>query len=176
VTAPSTYTPICRTIPCRSLPSGSPSALRTLRETPMTLLRRKYFGYIFQYFYLLPTLTVYENTILPFTFFKKAVDRDEVMRLLSDLGMQARASHFPSQLSGGEMQRVAIARALVNRPAVLLADEPTGNLDHKRSMEIGALLKELNASKKLTIIMVTHNNELAQMAGRHVALSDGSLS
>jgi len=147
-----------------------------MRETAMTLVRRKYFGYIFQYFYLLPTLTVYENTILPFTFFKKEVKKEEVMQLLSDLGMQARASHFPSQLSGGEMQRVAIARALVNRPAVLLADEPTGNLDHKRSMEIGALLKELNSSKKLTIIMVTHNDELARMAGRHVALLDGSLS
>ena len=146
-----------------------------LSETELTRIRRKYFGYIFQSFHLIPTLTVYENTILPFTFYKKESSKNDAAGILDMLGMKKRMNHFPSQLSGGEMQRVAIARALMNNPEILFADEPTGNLDHNRSMEIGKLLKELNKKDNLTVIMVTHNAQLAEIAGRIVRLQDGKI-
>jgi len=146
-----------------------------LSETELTRIRRKYFGYIFQSFHLIPTLTVYENTILPFSFYKKESSKNDAAGILDMLGMKKRMNHFPSQLSGGEMQRVAIARALMNNPEILFADEPTGNLDHNRSMEIGKLLKELNKKDNLTVIMVTHNAQLAEIAGRIVRLQDGKI-
>jgi putative ABC transport system ATP-binding protein len=147
----------------------------TLSETRLTHIRRQYFGYIFQSFYLLPALTVYENTILPFTFYKNSSAKDDAAGVLEMLGLKDRMKHLPSQLSGGEMQRVALARALVNNPKVLLADEPTGNLDAKRSAEIGALLRDLNKKNGLTIVMVTHNVELAKSAHRVIELKDGML-
>jgi ABC-type lipoprotein export system ATPase subunit len=146
-----------------------------LSESKLTAIRRKYFGYIFQSFYLIPTLTVLENTLLPFTFYKKDSVSDDVMGILRRLGLEHRMDHLPGQLSGGEMQRVAVARALVNKPQILLADEPTGNLDMKRSEEIGNLLKNLNQEDGITIIMVTHNPQLAALADRQVALRDGVL-
>jgi len=146
-----------------------------LSETELTRIRRKYFGYIFQSFHLIPTLTVYENTILPFSFYKKESSKNDAAGIPDMLGMKKRMNHFPSQLSGGEMQRVAIARALMNNPEILFADEPTGNLDHNRSMEIGKLLKELNKKDNLTVIMVTHNAQLAEIAGRIVRLQDGKI-
>ncbi len=146
-----------------------------LSEAKLTLIRRDVFGYIFQKFFLIPTLTVLENVILPFTFYKKPGAEQDVGRLLAALGLDKRADHLPGQLSGGEMQRVAIARALVNKPDILLADEPTGNLDTARSEEIGWILQELNAREGLTVILVTHNLRLAALARRTIELRDGKI-
>jgi putative ABC transport system ATP-binding protein len=144
-----------------------------LSESRLTLVRREVFGYIFQRFYLVPTLTVLENVVLPFTFYRKPGASSEVGRILELLGIDHRKNHLPGQLSGGEMQRVAIARALVNKPRVLLADEPTGNLDTRRSEEIGTILGELNEREGLTVILVTHNPKLAAAARRTIEIRDG---
>jgi putative ABC transport system ATP-binding protein len=146
-----------------------------LSEARLTRIRREIFGYIFQRFYLVSTLTVLENVILPFTFYRKPGASENVGEVLQLLGIDHRKDHLPGQLSGGEMQRVAIARALVNKPQILLADEPTGNLDTKRSEEIGALLKDLNEKTGLSIILVTHNLPLARMAHRTIELRDGRI-
>jgi ABC-type lipoprotein export system ATPase subunit len=148
---------------------------RGLSEAQLTRIRREVFGYIFQKFYLVSTLTVLENVILPFTFFKKPGAEEDVGRVLELLGIGGRAGHLPGQLSGGEMQRVAIARALVNKPEILLADEPTGNLDSARSEEIGALLRDLNEREGLTVVLVTHNLRLAGLAHRTIELRDGRI-
>jgi putative ABC transport system ATP-binding protein len=146
---------------------------KILGERDLTRIRREVFGYIFQNFYLIPTLTVRENVALPLAFYRKPGAEGEVERLLGMLGMERRMDHLPGQISGGEMQRVAIARALVNRPEILLADEPTGNLDTKRSGEIGEILRELNSNAGLTIVMVTHDPGLARLGGRHIEMRDG---
>jgi putative ABC transport system ATP-binding protein len=146
---------------------------KILSERDLTRIRREVFGYIFQNFYLIPTLTVRENVALPLAFYKKPGVEGEVDRLLRMLGMDHRMNHLPGQISGGEMQRVAIARALVNRPEILLADEPTGNLDTKRSEEIGEVLQDLNRNAGLTIVMVTHNPGLGRLAGRLIEMRDG---
>jgi len=146
---------------------------RILSERELTRVRREVFGYIFQNFYLIPTLTVRENVALPLAFYRKPGVEGEAERLLGMLGMEHRLDHLPGQISGGEMQRVAIARALVNRPEILLADEPTGNLDTKRSGEIGEILQDLNRSVGLTIVMVTHNPDLARLGGRLIEMRDG---
>ncbi|HAR35461.1 MAG TPA: hypothetical protein DCR87_00865 [Acidobacteria bacterium] len=148
---------------------------RGLSESQLTRIRRQLFGYIFQNFYLIPTLTVLENVLVPFTFFKKRGAEKDVMAILKNLGLDKRAGHLPRELSGGEMQRVAIARALVNHPSVLLADEPTGNLDSERSREIGQVLRQLNEKEGLTIVLVTHNPELALSARRIMTLKDGKI-
>lgn len=142
-------------------------------EKDLTRIRREIYGYIFQNFYLIPTLTVRENVAIPLAFYRKPGSDGEVERLLGMLGMEHRMNHLPSQISGGEMQRVAIARALVNRPDILIADEPTGNLDTTRTGEIGEILQDLNRTAGLTIIMVTHNPGLAQLAGRSIQMRDG---
>jgi putative ABC transport system ATP-binding protein len=146
---------------------------KTLSERQLTRIRRNLFGYIFQKFYLIPTLNVAENIMLPFAFYRKEGSEENVSRLLNMLGIEKRKNHLPGQLSGGEMQRVAIARALVNSPRILLADEPTGNLDTARSDEIGQVLSGLNQKEGLTIILVTHNPKLAQTAHRIIELYDG---
>jgi putative ABC transport system ATP-binding protein len=146
-----------------------------LSEAKLTRVRRDVFGYIFQKFYLVSTLTVLENVILPFTFFRKPGAGEDVPRVLELLGIDKRIDHLPGQLSGGEMQRVAIARALVNKPDILLADEPTGNLDTARSEEIGRILQELNVREGLTVILVTHNPRLAALAQRTIELRDGRI-
>jgi len=146
-----------------------------LSERKLTRIRREMFGYIFQSFYLIPTLTVRENVALPLAFYRKN-GTGEIEKLLRMLGMKHRMDHLPGEISGGEMQRVAIARALVNRPEILLADEPTGNLDTKRTGEIGEVLKELNKATGLTIIMVTHNPELARLGGRVIEMRDGRIA
>ncbi len=149
------------------------SEAKPLSERRLTQIRREHFGYIFQRFYLIPTLNVEENIMLPLTFYRKSGAGD-ALTLMKQLGIENRAHHLPGQLSGGEMQRVAIARALINDPSILLADEPTGNLDSHRSNEIGEILLGLN-KKGLTIIMVTHNHELAKVGGRTLHLRDGKL-
>jgi ABC-type lipoprotein export system ATPase subunit len=147
-----------------------------LSETALTRIRRQVFGYIFQKFYLVPTLTVMENVLLPFAFFKKPEAPADPLDILKFLGLEKRTRHRPAELSGGEMQRVAIARALINKPEILLADEPTGNLDTKRSEEIGQVLKMLNKKEGLTILLVTHNPTLARVARRTITLRDGRIS
>ena len=148
---------------------------KRLSEGELTRIRRETFGYIFQNFYLIPTLTVLENVLLPLTFYRKPGTEQEAVKLLKLLGMDHRQDHLPGQISGGEMQRVAIARAMVNSPEILLADEPTGNLDTKRSAETVQVLRELNKNIGLTIIMVTHNQELARYADRILEMRDGQL-
>jgi putative ABC transport system ATP-binding protein len=149
---------------------------RVLSESALTKIRRNIFGYVFQKFYLISTLTVEENVLLPFTFYKKPGADAEVGRILKLLEIDHRKDHLPGEISGGEMQRVAIARALINRPRILLADEPTGNLDTRRSEEIGELLKSLNQREGLTIILVTHNPALAKIAHRVIELRDGAIA
>jgi putative ABC transport system ATP-binding protein len=149
---------------------------KRLSERELTKIRREAFGYIFQNFYLIPTLSVLENVVLPLTFYCKPGADDEALKLLKLLGIDNRKDHLPGQISGGEMQRVAIARAMVNQPEILLADEPTGNLDTKRSVEIVQVLRELNRTVGLTIVMVTHNQELARCADRIFEMRDGHIS
>lgn len=148
---------------------------KPLSERELTRTRRETFGYIFQNFYLIPTLTVLENVMLPLTFYRKAGLASEGIKFLDLLGLEHRKDHLPGQISGGEMQRVAIARAMVNNPEILLADEPTGNLDTKRSVEIVQALQELNKNMGLTVIMVTHNQELARQAERLYEMRDGRI-
>jgi len=149
---------------------------KQLSERALTEIRRDVFGYIFQNFYLIPTLTVMENVLLPFTFYRKPGAGKDVMGLLELLGIDHRRDHLPGKISGGEMQRVAIARSLVNSPEILLADEPTGNLDTKRSAEIVRILKDLSRDAGLTVIMVSHNLELACQADRQFEMRDGGIS
>lgn len=149
---------------------------KRLSERDLTKIRREAFGYIFQNFYLIPTLSVLENVVLPLTFYCKPGADDEALKLLKLLGIDNRKDHLPGQISGGEMQRVAIARAMVNKPEILLADEPTGNLDTKRSTEIVQVLRELNRTVGLTIVMVTHNQELARCADRILEMRDGHIA
>lgn len=151
--------------------------LHGISDNELTLIRRRRVGFIFQFFNLLPVLTAVENVGLPLllegTPFSEI--RPKAVALLEQVGLGARAEHRPEQLSGGEMQRVAIARALITNPAVLLADEPTGNLDSHTSEEIFMLLKNLN-EKGQTIVMVTHDPKAAAYGSRIITLKDGALS
>jgi putative ABC transport system ATP-binding protein len=151
--------------------SGKP-----LGERRLTEIRRRYFGYIFQSFYLIPSLTVCENVMVPLMFTGLKKSRADIMTLLEKLGIASRADHLPGQISGGEMQRAAIARALANNPRILLADEPTGNLDSQRSLEISAILKELNRDEGITIMLISHNPELAATADRIIEVRDGRIT
>ncbi len=150
---------------------GKPVAELTERER--TRFRREQIGFVFQHFGLLPALTAAENVALP-AFFAQRRSDERVKRLLEKVGLAHRHRHYPHELSGGEMQRVAIARALVNEPQILLADEPTGNLDHATGESIIALFEQLNR-EGLTIIVVTHNAALARAARRQIELLDGRL-
>lgn len=145
-----------------------------LRERDLTKIRAKKIGFVFQQFFLLPTLTAQENVELPTLFTSNGAKSRAASELLDLVGLTGRAKHLPAELSGGEMQRVAIARALVNRPKILLADEPTGNLDSHNAGEIVNLFRKLNASG-LTILMVTHNLELAEHANRLIHVKDGMI-
>lgn len=143
-----------------------------LKESGLVRLRQEHIGFVFQQFFLLPTLTVEENIELPLLFRDKRGKRTK--ELLETVGLSHRRTHLPRELSGGEMQRVAIARALINTPSILLADEPTGNLDSKNSLKVIELFRELN-SGGLTTIIVTHNHDIAAGAGRTIAISDGRI-
>ena len=147
---------------------------KSVSERELTKMRRSLFGYIFQNFYLIPTLTVYENIAVPQSFYKKEKVDYNIDTLLKNLGVSKRRNHLPGQLSGGEMQRVAIARALVNKPEIILADEPTGNLDSKNGIEVINLLSELN-KEGTTIVMVTHSDRDAAYAHRIINLFDGQV-
>lgn len=144
-------------------------------EKQLTEIRKRTVGFVFQQFFLIPTLTALENVLVPTLFLKGNDDKYKIAKELLDLvELSKRANHLPSQLSGGEMQRVAIARALINNPSLLLADEPTGNLDSKQAQKIIDILKELN-NKGRTIIMVTHNLDLAKHCHTLVPLRDGAI-
>jgi putative ABC transport system ATP-binding protein len=145
----------------------------TLHDRDLETIRRQYVGFVFQDYCLVPTLTAEENVALPLLFSRALHQRDRVRNLLARVGLQNRSDHLPRELSGGEQQRVAIARALVNDPKILLADEPTGNLDSKRGNEILTLLRDMNQTEGLTIVLSTHNRDLANRAGRQVKLVDG---
>jgi len=140
-------------------------------------LRRTQIGFVFQQFNLLPALTAQENVAYPllFNYLPKNERNERAIRLLGLVGLQDRADHLPHQLSGGEQQRVAIARALVSNPAVVLADEPTGNLDSKTSSEIYRLMREVNQLKQVTFLVVTHERELASYCDRTIELRDGKV-
>lgn len=144
-----------------------------LKERELAKVRQVNIGFVFQQFFLLPTLTVRENVELPLLFKDKG--KNIALELLDLVGLTPRVNHFPKELSGGEMQRVAVARALVNSPEILLADEPTGNLDSVNSQKIIELFKELN-QQGLTIIMVTHNPDIARIAHRTIAITDGRIA
>jgi putative ABC transport system ATP-binding protein len=143
-------------------------------ESELTKIRRKFFGYVFQKFFLIPTLTVKENILLPLVF-QGIQDDNNLDNVLQLLEIKHRKEHLPSQLSGGEMQRVAIARAIINNPPILIADEPTGNLDSRRSNEIEKLLLRLNKEIKNTIILVTHDQNLAKIGNKIINIVDGMI-
>lgn len=144
----------------------------TMPESQLVKLRREKIGFVFQQFYLIPGLSVFDNIALPLLFSKKSADRKKIESLAEMVGLEHRLNHSPAQLSGGEMQRTAIARGLVNSPDILLADEPTGNLDSENSEKIYGILRSLSESG-LTTIMITHNPELASRANRTVQIRDG---
>jgi putative ABC transport system ATP-binding protein len=146
-----------------------------LDESQLVKLRRQNIGFVFQQFLLLPTLTVRENIELPLLFNKKGTAGKRVSDLIDLLGLTHRADHLPHQLSGGEMQRVSIGRALINEPKILMADEPTGNLDSATAEKIYELFKKLN-STGLSLVIVTHNMDLAAMAHTVIKLKDGKIA
>ena len=145
-----------------------------LDDDDLTAIRARKIGFVFQQFFLLPTLTACENVQLPALFLRDREKQQRNQELLKRVGLRSRTHHLPSQLSGGEMQRVAIARALVNEPMILLADEPTGNLDTHSAETILEIFRELNADG-LTILMVTHNVEIARLTRRVIMLKDGQI-
>lgn len=150
--------------------------LFAMREEERTIFRRRNIGFIFQSFHLIPELNVEQNIIFPLLLDYKKPDPRQVEEVLEVLGLQERRSHLPGQLSGGQQQRVAIGRALITRPSLILADEPTGNLDTQNSSEVIALLKEASRKYEQTIIMITHNRSIAQTVDRVLNVSDGVLT
>ncbi|WP_071125578.1 ABC transporter ATP-binding protein [Peptoniphilus lacydonensis] len=149
--------------------------LFTMTDSELTVFRRRNIGFIFQGFNLIPELTVEQNIIFPVLLDYKKPDRKYLDELLNILGLQERRNHLPSELSGGQQQRVAIGRALITKPSLILADEPTGNLDSKNSSEVISLLKESSQKYEQTIIMITHSRSIAQAADRVLRVSDGIL-
>lgn len=148
----------------------------SLDRDRLAIFRRRQVGLIYQFYNLIPILNVYENIVLPILLDNREVPKELVSELLQKLNLTNRVEHLPSQLSGGEQQMVSIGRALITKPAIILADEPTGNLDSKNSMEVVGLLKRANIDYKQTIIMITHNMEIAKMASRVIKIVDGKIS
>lgn len=145
----------------------------TLKDEALTIFRRRKIGFVFQAFNLVPVLNVYENIVLPIELDGNEVDETYVEQIIEVLGLKEKKNSMPSQLSGGQQQRVAIARALASKPTILLADEPTGNLDSKTSQDVLSLLKITGQKFGQTIVMITHNEEIAQMADRIIHIEDG---
>ncbi len=150
--------------------------LFALNENKRTIFRRRNIGFIFQSFHLVPELTVEQNIIFPLLLDDRKPDRERVEEILEILGLSDRRSHLPGQLSGGQQQRVAIGRALATRPKLILADEPTGNLDSKNSRDVMELLLQASRRYQQTILMITHNQSLAASADRVLRVSDGILT
>ena len=147
----------------------------SLKEEALTIFRRRKIGFVFQSYNLVPVLNVYENIVLPIELDGGKVNKEFVQRIVQTLGLDGRLDALPSQLSGGQQQRVAIARALAAAPAIILADEPTGNLDSKTSQDVLSLLKVTSQKFSQTIVMITHNEEIAQMADRIIRIEDGKI-
>ena len=149
--------------------------LSAMRDEELTIFRRRKIGFVFQNYNLVPVLNVYENIVLPIQLDGNAPDKAYVERIIETLGLEAKLQHLPNNLSGGQQQRVAIARALAAKPAIILADEPTGNLDSATSLDVMGLLKVTAQKFSQTIVMITHNEELAQMADRIIRIEDGRI-
>ncbi|HIW84411.1 MAG TPA: ABC transporter ATP-binding protein [Candidatus Dorea gallistercoris] len=149
--------------------------ISSLKEEQLTIFRRRKIGFVFQSYNLVPVLNVYENIVLPVELDGNKVDREYVEEIIEILGLKEKTFSLPSQLSGGQQQRVAIARALASKPAILLADEPTGNLDSVTSQDVLSLLKVTSSRFGQTVVMITHNDEIAQMADRIIRIEDGKI-
>ncbi|WP_270646855.1 ABC transporter ATP-binding protein [Paeniclostridium hominis] len=149
--------------------------LYTLNDDKLSKIRRDEFGFIFQSFNLIPVINVYDNIVLPISLSGKKVDKKYIEDLIIKLGLKSQIKKFPNELSGGQQQRVAIARALANKPSVIFADEPTGNLDSKTTDEVMDILKMCVKEFNQTLVMITHNNEIANMADRIITIKDGKI-
>ena len=147
----------------------------SLSSDNLAIFRRREVGLIYQFYNLIPILNVEENILLPLELDNRKVDKFELNELLKVLGLQSRRKHLPNELSGGQQQRTSIGRALITKPAIVLADEPTGNLDSKSSDEVVNLLKKMNKEYKQTIIMITHNLDIAGVADRIITIEDGKI-
>jgi putative ABC transport system ATP-binding protein len=147
-----------------------------LNETQLAIFRRRQIGLIYQFYNLIPILSVEENITLPMLLDGQKVDQEQLDEIVGILGLQNRLSHLPNQLSGGQQQRVSIGRALISRPAIMLADEPTGNLDSRNSGEIMELLKMFNKTYKQTLIVITHDERIAMQADRVISIEDGKVA
>lgn len=147
----------------------------SLSEERLTIFRRRKIGFVFQSYNLVPVLNLYENIVLPLELDGKKIDREYIDQIAETLGLKDRLEALPNQLSGGQQQRVAIARALAGTPSIILADEPTGNLDSKTSQDVLSLLKVTSEKFGQTIVMITHNEEIAQMADRIIHIEDGCI-
>lgn len=150
--------------------------LYSLDESQLAIFRRRQIGLIYQFYNLIPVLNVEENITLPLLLDGRQEDKTQLNPLLTALGLQDRLNHLPNQLSGGQQQRVSIGRALVNNPAIVLADEPTGNLDSKNSSEIISLLKLFNHMYKQTLLIITHDERIAMQADRIISIEDGRIA
>ena len=146
-----------------------------LKDEALTIFRRRKIGFVFQSYNLVPVLSVWENIVLPVELDGRKVDEAYVQEVIATLGLEKKLQNLPGQLSGGQQQRVAIARALATKPAILLADEPTGNLDSRTSQDVLGLMKVTGQKFAQTMVMITHNEEIAQMADRIVRIEDGRI-
>lgn len=146
-----------------------------MNDDKLAVFRRGQVGIVYQFYNLIPILTVEENITLPCDLDGRGVDRERLEMILDSFGLRARRKHLPNQLSGGQQQRTSIARALINNPSLVLADEPTGNLDSKSSEEVMSMLKMCNQSYGQTVIMITHNLDIAKQADRIITISDGKI-
>lgn len=149
--------------------------LSDMNDEELTIFRRRNIGFIFQNYNLVPVLNVYENIVLPIELDGTKIDKNYIQTIIKTLGLNEKANAMPNQLSGGQQQRVAIARALAAKPAIILADEPTGNLDSKTGMDVISLLKVTSREFQQTIVMITHNEEIAIMANRMIHIEDGKV-
>lgn len=146
-----------------------------LNSDKLAIFRRREVGLIYQFYNLIPILTVEENITLPLELDNRKVDKFELNEIIKLLGLERRRNHLPNELSGGQQQRTSIGRAIITKPAIILADEPTGNLDSKASEEVVTLLQKMNKDYKQTIIMITHNLEIAKVADRIIKIEDGKI-
>ena len=149
--------------------------LSKMNDEQLTIFRRRNIGFIFQNYNLVPILNVYENIVLPVELDGDTVDQQFMDTIVSMLGLDDKLNNMPNQLSGGQQQRVAIARALITKPAIILADEPTGNLDSKTSADVLGLIKRTSAEFRQTVVIITHNNDIARLADRIVRIEDGKI-
>lgn len=149
--------------------------ISTMKEEKLAIFRRRKIGFIFQYYNLIPSINVWENIVLPIGLDSRKVDKDFVNDILDTLGLKEKKHNMPNTLSGGQQQRVAIARALASKPSIILADEPTGNLDSKTEEEVLTLLKLTAKKYNQTIVMITHDEGIAQMADRIICIEDGKV-